>query len=88
MFKKVGATMSERRYKHPQVNLRLPVEIKEKLAQIAEANSRSVNAEMVAALTAWVERNADVKPVDLFAVSEKLAELEKEIKQLKNKPKD
>jgi predicted DNA-binding protein len=37
--------MSDRKYKNPQVNLRLPVEIKERLIELAEANSRSLNAE-------------------------------------------
>lgn len=48
--------MSDRKYKNPQVNLRLPVEIKERLIELAEANSRSLNAEMVAALEAWTEK--------------------------------
>ncbi|EIT2340010.1 Arc family DNA-binding protein [Salmonella enterica] len=48
--------MSERRYRHPQVNLRLPEELKERVAVLAEKNKRSANAEMVAAIESWVER--------------------------------
>lgn len=48
--------MSERRYRHPQVNLRLPEELKERIAVLAEKNKRSANAEMVAAIESWVER--------------------------------
>ncbi|HFI7738174.1 Arc family DNA-binding protein [Escherichia coli] len=46
--------MAERKYRHPQVNLRMPEELKEKIAKIAEANGRSANAEMVMAIEAWV----------------------------------
>jgi predicted transcriptional regulator len=45
--------MAERKYRHPQVNLRMPEELKEKIAKIAEANGRSANAEMVMAIEAW-----------------------------------
>lgn len=44
--------MSERRYRHPQVNLRLPEELKEKVMELAESNGRSTNAEMVMAIEA------------------------------------
>lgn len=47
--------MSERRYRNPQVNLRLPEELKEKVSRLAEKHKRSANAEMVAAIEYWVE---------------------------------
>ncbi|MBJ8865324.1 Arc family DNA-binding protein [Citrobacter koseri] len=50
--------MAERKYKHPQVNLRLPEELKEKIASLAEKNKRSANAEMVAAIEYWVAHSA------------------------------
>ncbi|HBT5550284.1 TPA: Arc family DNA-binding protein [Klebsiella pneumoniae] len=78
--------MSERRYKNPQANLRLPVEIKERLIELAEANNRSLNAEMVAALEAWTEKNKHIKALDLASVSERLIALEKEVEKLKKKP--
>ncbi|EDV3123757.1 Arc family DNA-binding protein [Salmonella enterica subsp. enterica] len=77
--------MSERRYKHPQVNLRLPVEIKDRLAELAEANNRSLNSEMVAALSAWAEKSKHVQVLDLVSISERLAVLEGEIELLKKK---
>ena len=49
--------MSERKYRHPQVNLRLPEDLKEKVTKLAEHNSRSANAEMVAAIEFWVSAN-------------------------------
>lgn len=49
--------MSERRYRHPQVNLRLPEDLKEKISAIAERNKRSANAEMVAAIEDWIRRD-------------------------------
>ncbi|WP_342633910.1 MULTISPECIES: Arc family DNA-binding protein [unclassified Erwinia] len=52
-----AVAMAERKYRHPQVNLRLPEELKERIAEIAERNKRSSNAEMVAAIENWVKRD-------------------------------
>lgn len=54
--------MSERKYKNPQVNLRLPEELKQHIAMMAERNKRSANAEMVAAIEAWVNADKDPYP--------------------------
>ncbi|EJI4679246.1 Arc family DNA-binding protein [Salmonella enterica] len=75
--------MSERRYKHPQVNLRLPVEIKDRLSELAESNGRSLNAEMVAALSAWTEENKHVQTLNLSSLTERLIALEKEVASIK-----
>jgi len=48
--------MTKRPYKHPQVNLRLPQELKERVASLADLKGRSANSEMVDAITFWVER--------------------------------
>ena len=77
--------MSERRYKHPQVNLRLPEELKARINELAEANGRSANAEMVAALEAWTVKNKHVQALDLSAVVARLIALEEEVKALKEK---
>jgi len=76
--------MSDRGYKHPQVNLRLPVEIKERLMEIAQANNRSFNAEMVAALDAWTLKNKHIQALDLSALAERLINLEEEVENLKS----
>lgn len=76
--------MSDRKYKNPQVNLRLPQEIKDRLTELAEANSRSLNAEMVAALEAWTEKNKHVQALDLATIAERLINLENEVMMLKN----
>ncbi|EFD3049067.1 Arc family DNA-binding protein [Escherichia coli] len=76
--------MSDRKYKNPQVNLRLPVEIKERLIELAEANSRSLNAEMVAALEAWTEKNKHIQALDLATIASRLIELEHEVEKLKS----
>jgi len=47
----------KRKYKNPQVNLRLPEELKEKVSRIAEIKKRSANAEMVAAIEHWVNEH-------------------------------
>lgn len=77
--------MTERRYKNPQVNLRIPVEIKEALTELAEANGRSVNAEMVAALEAWTLKNQHIRALDLASVAERVIALESEVAELKKK---
>jgi len=74
--------MAERKYKNPQVNLRLPVEIKDRLTELAEINSRSLNSEMVAALSAWVDQNQSVKSPDLTSINLRLDALELEVKRL------
>ncbi|HAS1003866.1 TPA: Arc family DNA-binding protein [Enterobacter cloacae] len=76
--------MSDRKYKNPQVNLRLPQEIKERLTELAEANSRSLNAEMVAALEAWTEKNKHIQALDLASIAERVISLEEEVAALKN----
>ncbi|EIV6583970.1 regulatory protein Mnt [Klebsiella pneumoniae] len=77
--------MSERRYKHPQVNLRLPEELKARINELAEANGRSANAEMVAALEAWTVKNKHVQALDLATLAQRLMSLEDEVKALKEK---
>ncbi|HBR0482437.1 Arc family DNA-binding protein [Klebsiella pneumoniae] len=77
--------MSERRYKNPQVNLRLPEELKARINELAEANGRSANAEMVAALEAWAVKNKHVQALDLSAIAARLIALEEEVKALKEK---
>lgn len=68
--------MSERRYKHPQVNLRLPEELKDKVAQLAESNGRSANAEMVMAIEAWVESRGIPEPKIIDDIYARLKEIE------------
>ncbi|PIJ46084.1 Arc family DNA-binding protein [Tatumella sp. OPLPL6] len=76
--------MSERAYKHPQVNLRLPLEIKERMTEIADANNRSLNAEMVAALEAWTVKNKHIQALDLASLAERLIALEFEVETIKS----
>lgn len=77
--------MSERRYKHPQVNLRLPEDLKARIIELAEVNGRSANAEMVAAIEAWALKNKHVQALDLASIAERLINLEEEVKKLKGK---
>lgn len=72
-----------RPYKNPQVNLRLPDELKNRVAELAEANGRSANAEMVAAIESWVNKHKNIQPLDLAALAQRLAILEKEVDLLK-----
>jgi len=53
--------MGERRYRHPQVNLRLPEDLKEKISKLAASHGRSANAEMVEAIEFWVSANQEMK---------------------------
>ncbi|BEL80148.1 TPA: Arc family DNA-binding protein [Serratia marcescens] len=41
----------------PQFNVRMPQELKEKIAALAERNKRSMNAEIVAAIEAAIEES-------------------------------
>ena len=76
--------MSERPYKHPQVNLRLPIELKDRIAELAEANGRSANAEMVAAIEAWVMKNKHIQALDLASIAERLIALEAKVETLRS----
>lgn len=62
--------MAERKYKNPQVNLRLPEELKQKVADLAEKHKRSANAEMVAAIEHWIAEHENLainqKAIDLL----------------------
>ncbi|NBM79626.1 Arc family DNA-binding protein [Proteus sp. G2659] len=75
--------MSERKYKHPQVNLRLPVELKDRIAELAEANGRSSNQEMTAAIEAWVRRNEHIHVLTISDLADKIKTLEYEICRIK-----
>lgn len=43
----------------PQLRIRLPVEIKEKIERSAKSNNRSMNAEIIAAIEAWISGESD-----------------------------
>ena len=76
--------MSERSYKNPQVNLRLPIDIKERIMELAEANNRSANAEMVAALEAWVNKNKHIQALDISTIAKRLVDLEAKVDEISN----
>ncbi|WBV23816.1 Arc family DNA-binding protein [Pantoea piersonii] len=59
--------MVNRRYRHPQVNLRLPRDLKEHIAAMADSNKRSANAEMVAAIEAWVRAGNIPEPSEEYS---------------------
>ncbi|MDX7999346.1 Arc family DNA-binding protein [Xenorhabdus sp. Reich] len=75
--------MSERKYKNPQVNLRLPVELKDKVTKLAEVNGRSSNQEMVAAIEDWVSKNEVNLDVSVTDIANRVTALEKEMEQIK-----
>ncbi|EKY2006706.1 Arc family DNA-binding protein [Cronobacter sakazakii] len=76
--------MAERKYKHPQVNLRLPEDLKNRIAELAESNGRSANAEMVAAIEAWVKKSPKQEPVrvDVEELTRKVEKLESFVMQV------
>lgn len=79
--------MAERKYRHPQVNLRLPEELKEKIVEIANQNGRSANAEMVAAIEAWVAASENrLAPIDTLSdLTKQLEVISLRISALENK---
>lgn len=44
-----------------QFMLRLPEGLRDKVKEIADANNRSMNAEIVMALESWIERPSDIE---------------------------
>ncbi|HGJ5858552.1 Arc family DNA-binding protein [Arsenophonus nasoniae] len=76
--------MSERKYKNPQVNLRLPVELKNRINELANVNGRSANQEMVAAIEAWVKQNKNVQELTISDLTNRIIALENQIQTLKN----
>ena len=42
--------MTTRQYKHPQINLRIPKELKKAIEEATKATHRSMNAEIIARL--------------------------------------
>lgn len=49
--------MSQRAYRHPQVNLRMPQDKKELMMKLAEGNGRSLNQEINSAIDAWLQKH-------------------------------
>lgn len=65
----------------PQINVRLPADLKEAVQKMAEDNKRSVNAEIVAVLLDAVKRHALGEPVaglkEVYLPSEIIDEIAK-----------
>lgn len=77
--------MAESRlYKHPQVNLRLPVEAKQRMTDLAVLHGRSLNAEMVEAISAWVALHSEPvgSEVTLQGLANELRSLEQKVRVL------
>lgn len=75
----------ERKYKHPQVNLRLPTDLKDRIQELAEFNNRSANQEMVAAIEYWILRNSHVEVLTISDAAERIFQLEREMEVVKEK---
>ncbi|MCC8385322.1 Arc family DNA-binding protein [Photorhabdus laumondii subsp. laumondii] len=59
------------------------MELKEEIAKIADKNGRSLNAEMVAAIEAWVTKNEHSNVINISTLAEKITSLESEIINIK-----
>lgn len=72
--------MSQRAYRHPQVNLRMPQDKKELMMKRAEENGRSLNQEINSAIDAWLQRHEAASSLTteerLTRIEERLARLE------------
>ncbi|KNZ83874.1 Arc family DNA-binding protein [Morganella morganii] len=64
--------------RNPQFNVRIPPELKERVVALAEKNKRPVNAEINAALEAWVDIGSGALP------AESIVDLSRQIEELKN----
>lgn len=70
----------------PQVNFRIPADLKDKLQQSADENSRSITAELVLRLESSFQQVRDTHPTQseiLQALAEVKDELKAEIQSLK-----
>lgn len=83
-----GVEMSERRYRHPQVNLRLPDELKEQIAELATKHGRSMNAEMVEAISFYIQVSKDVESDPAVLERESVTMRKEDIKELITKVKN
>lgn len=45
----------------PQFNVRMPIEVKQQLTNLAEMNHRSINAEIIAAIQLWIDVHKEQK---------------------------
>ena len=68
----------------PQINFRLPKQLKDKIEQSAKDNGRSVTQEVIAAIEqGYARQNEPVQTTDLLKA---IADLKAEIQSLKEKP--
>lgn len=72
----------------PQINVRLPQELKEKLHQLAEKNKRSVNTEVIAAIELAIHMDGRMTQdsegnIEIRLSKEESKILEKQIETLK-----
>lgn len=47
-----------------QVNFRMPADLRERIKEIADENHRSMNSEIVLALTLWVEKSSVERSIE------------------------
>lgn len=73
--------MSDRRYKNPQVNLRVPDETKRKISELAGKNNRSLNAEINAAIEAWLALDEQLDK-DAMTLESRIKTLEEQMLML------
>ncbi|WP_374053306.1 Arc family DNA-binding protein [Xenorhabdus taiwanensis] len=83
--RKNEVVVSKRPYKNPQVNLRLPVELKDEINNLADINGRSANAEMVAAIEHWVHMKHEIPDDELPSIAKRLAKVEAQLDKLTKK---
>ncbi|CAG9268975.1 hypothetical protein WK39_03075 [Burkholderia cepacia] len=59
----------------PQMKLRLPADLKDRLSELAAANGRSLNAEVLLRLEASISGDASPAPASAAAVDERTLDL-------------
>ncbi|WP_334644818.1 Arc family DNA-binding protein [Klebsiella aerogenes] len=63
----------------PQINIRIPQELKDAVQALAEANKRSVNAELVAAIEFWTAAKGTRAESFIADLTRRVEELENQI---------
>jgi hypothetical protein len=63
----------------PQINIRISQELKDSIHALAEANKRSVNAELVAAIEFWTAEKGTKADSFIADLTKRIEDLEKKI---------
>lgn len=68
----------------PQINIRIPQELKEAVQVLADTNKRSVNAELVAAIEFWTAAKGTRADTFIADLTRRIEDLERQVNKKTN----